>query len=261
MYFKTIGFIGGGRIIKIILNGWKNSSIIPNAIMVTDTDIVALDRIKAQFPDIETSLNAADRVARADLIFLAIHPPVMKSVLNQIKDIIRKNSVLVSLAPIFSVKNIQELVGFETKIVRMIPNANSYINRGFNPTYFSKNIPDSEKLEIKKILSTLGDMPEVDEEKLEGYAIITGMGPTYFWFQFATLFDLAREFGLSNEEAKVAIENMICSSVKNLFNSGLSFDEVIDLIPVRPLKDNEVEIVNTYKVKLTDLYKKLTHKK
>jgi len=37
----------------------------------------------------------------------------------------------------------------------------------------------------------------VDECDLEAYAILTGMGPTYFWFRWQTLRDIAGNLGLT----------------------------------------------------------------
>jgi len=125
------------------------------------------------------------------------------------------------------------------KIVRIIPNANSIVNKGFNPIAFSENMNEEEKKELLDFISVLGETPVVQEEKLEGYAVITGMGPTYFWFQFEELKEIARNFGFTTQEAETGIEKMITGAIKTLFESGLTPTQVIDLIPFRPLQDYE----------------------
>ena len=55
----------------------------------------------------------------------------------------------------------------------------------------------------------MGRWPEVEERTLEAYAILTGMGPTYFWYQWQALRDLAGQFGLSAEQADDALRHMI----------------------------------------------------
>ena len=66
------------------------------------------------------------------------------------------------------------------KLVRMIPNATSYICKGYNPVSFYKSILPEEKVYLLDLLKALGKTFEVDEIKLEGYAIISAMLPTYF---------------------------------------------------------------------------------
>ena len=110
------------------------------------------------------------------------------------------------------------------------------------------------------MFNNLGKTPEVTEEKLEAYAIITAMGPTYFWPQWLQLQKLGQDFGLTDEELRIAMPSMLNSSVDILYHSEFSSEEVLDLIPVYPLKDNEVEINQIFQNKLTGLHNKLKGK-
>ena len=102
-----------------------------------------------------------------------------------------------------------------------------------------------------------GECPEVVESKLEAYAIVTAMGPTYLWFQWQELQDLSESFGMTSAEAETGIAEMIAGAAKTLFGSGLAAEEVVDLIPVKPLGEEETIIRSMYKSKLTPLYEKL----
>ncbi|KUK00885.1 MAG: Pyrroline-5-carboxylate reductase, partial [Methanobacteriaceae archaeon 41_258] len=61
-------------------------------------------------------------------------------------------------------------------MARIIPNAPSIINKGHNPITFSNDMTKKEKMKLLEILEPLGEFPEVEEEKLEAYAVITAMG-------------------------------------------------------------------------------------
>jgi len=97
----------------------------------------------------------------------------------------------------------------------------------------------------------------VDEEKLEAYAIITAMGPTYLWFQLFELFELGKSFGLTDKQAWKGIKKMLKGAVETVDESGLTPEEVMDLVPVRPLGEDEAMIRDAYRTKLTGLYQKL----
>jgi len=58
-------------------------------------------------------------------------------------------------------------------------------------------------------------------------------------------------------EKTVGFAEMISGAAKTLFGSGLAIEEVIDLIPVKPLGEEEAVIRAMYKSKLTLLYEKL----
>ncbi len=83
------------------------------------------------------------------------------------------------------------------------------------------------------------------------------MGPTYFWFQWQTLRQLAATFGLGQSDADAALENMLQGAVKTLFNSGLDYEAVCDLIPVKPLADQEAQIREAFEGHLSKLYSRL----
>jgi pyrroline-5-carboxylate reductase len=83
------------------------------------------------------------------------------------------------------------------------------------------------------------------------------MGPTYFWFQLEMLRSLGVSFGLSQNETNRALYEMIKGTAKTLFKSDLTYNEVINLVPVKPLGEDEQGIRQIYETRLTGLYSKL----
>ncbi|MGB9721495.1 MAG: pyrroline-5-carboxylate reductase family protein, partial [bacterium] len=241
----------------IILAGLKRAGKVPDEVMVSDINNEVLKRLKDEFPEIKIALNDNTAPAEKEILFLAIHPPVVPSVLNEIKALIRPTTFLISLAPKITIKNILETIKCFPKIVRMIPNAGSVVNEGYNPIAFADTVNQEEKEFLIKFFSVLGECPVVPEEKLEAYAMITGMGPTYFWFQLNELKEIAKNFNLTEKEAEDGIAKMINGTVKTLFELGLSPEQVMDLIPLRPLADYEQQIKEAYHSKLEPLFKKL----
>jgi len=254
---RSVGFIGGGRITQIILEGFKNKDHWPGKVIVSDTDASALDKVKAKFPKAACHLGDNGKAAAADMIFFALHPPTMGAVLAEIKGSLQPRAVLISLAPKITMTALSEGLGGFNRIVRMIPNAPSVINRGYNPLAFSPVFDEKEKKDLTDFLKVLGDCPEVAEEKLEAYAILTAMGPTYFLFQLNQLQQLGESFGLTARETQKGLSKMMKGTMKTLFESGLSYEEAADLIPVKPLGEEEAKIRVIYREKLEGLYKKL----
>lgn len=254
---QTVGFVGAGRVARIILGGFKKAGCMPARIVASDISADVLKQLQSAFPDVQTALNGNREAAAQDLVFLGLHPPAVSGSLAEIKDSLKPGAILISLAPKFSITKLTEgLAGFD-RIVRVIPNAASIIGEGYNPVAFSAALGVQEKEEIRKLLSRLGKCPEVAEDKLEGYAIVTAMGPTYMWFQWNELGRLAESFGMSPEEAETGIAEMIGGAVKTLIDSGMTAEAVMDLIPVRPLGEDEASIRAMYQTRLEPLYRKL----
>lgn len=254
MKFDSWGFVGAGRITCIFLEAFHKAGVLPGKVIVSDTNAETLKNLKNRFPFIEINLGDNSAPVKADIIFLSLHPPVISDFLKSVRNEISPASILVSLAPKFSIGKISEgLEGFN-RVVRMIPNAPSIIGKGYNPVCFAGGIQPSEKKALLDLFSALGESPEKGENKLEGYAILTAMGPTYFWFQLSELQTLASSFGLEQDDIKCGIFKMMNGTIEMFYNSGLTPAQVMDLVPVRPLGDKENEIKEMYRTALTQVY-------
>ena len=257
MLNKTIGFIGGGRITRIILNGLRRAGRMPDRVVVSDASGEALSALKADFPNVTVAPNDNRRAAANDLVFAALHPPVLKENLGQIASSLRPDAVLISLAPKLTFATLSEGLGGFQRIVRMNPNAPSIVNSGHNPVAFAPVFTPSEKGELKGIFQLLGACPEVPEEQIEAYAVLTAMGPTYLWFQLYELVNLGKSFGLTAEAVESGIANMVRGAVSTMFESGLSPMQVMQLVPRKPFGEEEENIKDIYRTKLTAIYAQL----
>lgn len=257
MIDKTIGFIGGGRITRIMLEGFRRKGQSFKKVVVSDMNPEALKLLKAKFPDVKITENNTSVPASGDIVFLALHPPAVLPALNEIKSSLKQEAVLISLAPKITIAKMSEILGGFSRIIRMIPNAPSIVNAGHNPVVFGGGITQPEKQELLSFLSVLGDCPVVNEEALEAYAILTAMGPTYFWFQWEELENLGAAFGLEREAAGQALSAMVGGAAQAFFHSGLTRSEVIDLIPVKPLKEDEEDIRSRFRQRLEPLYERI----
>lgn len=256
MNSKSYGFIGGGRVTRIILKGLSNTGVSFPDVMVSDIIMGYLEKLKHSYPEICISYNNNKLPARQDIVFVSLHPPLICDVLKEIKTELKETSIIVSLAPKITIAKMSEVLGGFNRIARVIPNAPSIVNAGFNPICFSTGISDSEKSVITGLLSPLGECPEVPEEKLEAYAVLTAMGPTYIWFQLYELKNILKEFGLTDQEIERGIISMTEGALKTMF-SGMTSEDVMDLVPVKPIGDVEEKIKETYRNKLLATYNRI----
>lgn len=170
--------------------------------------------LKSQFPEIATSSNDISGEVDADIIFLAVHPPMMMETLVKISGIL-------------------------------------------NPVCFSPSMTVEKRTAVIKLMKPLGTLPEVAEQKIEAYAMIGAMGHTYFWPQIQKLTELAISFGMGESEAQSVVTEMLKGTSATLFNSGLTYTEVVDLVPVKPLIEVESTINGYYDQYLPVLFNKI----
>jgi pyrroline-5-carboxylate reductase len=256
MKTKTLGFIGGGRITRILLQAFSNENVSFDNIVVYDLNPEPVSNLQKQFPSIVVS--DPDQAASQDIVVIALHPPVIMDMLEKIQPFVSEETTLLSLAPKITMEKISQKLGNVTRIVRLIPNATSIINEGYNPVCFSSGIEAGDKQSLLQMLATLGKTFEVPESKLEAYAIVSAMAPTYFWFQWKKLCDIGEQVGLEKEDAEQTVEQTMNAALNTMFRSGLSWKEVDDLIPVKPIGEYEEDITNMFEQKLVSLYNKIS---
>jgi len=251
----SLGFIGGGRVTRIILQAFKNKNAIFSKIVVADINQDVTANLKKLFPGI--LIENASEAASQDIVFISLHPPVIMEALEQLKNQFKPGSVVISLAPKITIGKIKSKLGQEINVARLIPNATSIINEGFNPVCFSPDFNTTEKEHVLDLLGILGNTFEVAEEKLESYAILSAMLPTYFWFQWMELQAIGLQMGLSTDECNDSMHKTISAAMNLLFGSGLTPEQVMDLIPVKPIGEAESQITGIYNSKLPALYEKI----
>jgi len=249
---KTIGFIGSGRITKIFLQAFANKNISLKNVSVFDVNIEVSEKLKQKFPEI--TITDLKTVSSKEIVFIALHPPMIMESLQSIKDYVSKSSVVISLAPKITIGKISATLENQN-IVRLIPNATSVINQGYNPVTFAPDVEN--KKEIMDLLLILGKTFETEESKLEAYAITSAMLPTYFWFQWYQMVEIAEQIGLTHAEATETVQETLLASLEVMFKSGLKPAEVYDLIPVKPIGENEGQIKEILQSKLVGLFEKI----
>jgi pyrroline-5-carboxylate reductase len=253
---QSIGFIGGGRVARIFLEGWARAQKLPARIVVADPNADTLAKLKARFPAIETTADSTMAAAQ-DVVFLATHPPVLPETAGRIAGVLGPAAVLVSLAPKFTIAQLTALLGGFARIARSNPNAPSVVGAGFNPLVFGPALTPTDRATVTALFAPLGISPEVAEEKIEAFAVFTAMGPTYLWFQMQALRELAVSFGLTEAEAGAGLKRMVEGAVRMLVDSGLPPGDVMDLVPVKPLADMEPTVLEFYRTRLPAIYQKI----
>ena len=253
---QSVGFVGGGRVVRIVLAGWRRAGWPLSTVVVSDSDAGVLNRLRAEFPSLTVTADNR-QAATQGIVLFALHPPAFPAVLAEISESLPADGLLVSLAPRWTMRALAGALGGFNRLARVIPNAPSIVNRGYNPVSFSQHLLPQDRARVVSLFAPLGSCPEVAEDTLEAYAIVAAMGPTYLWYQLYHLIDLGCEFGLTREAAAQAVIAMLEGAAGTMAEAGMTPEGVMDLIPVKPLAPIEQTVKEAYSHTLGALHQKL----
>jgi pyrroline-5-carboxylate reductase len=231
----SVGFVGGGRVARIILGGWARAGVLPRTVTVTDPDQAALEQLTSAVPSVRVA--ELREVAAADVVLVAVPPPAAVATFARLRDLVTAETIVLSLIPSVPLTRINQELGDGRQVARMIPNAPSVVGAGYNPIAFGSGMSDSAREAVVSLLAPLGRSPEVPDDQLEAYAVLTAMGPTYLWPQLYALADVAQQTGLDPDAAMDGLDAMVEGALRTMTDAGLSPQQVQDLIPSRPLAE------------------------
>lgn len=251
----SVGLVGAGRVARILLGGWARAGVTPSDVVAYDPDAAALARLQQAAPAVRGGTLA--EVASADVVLVAVHPPVAREAFAALAEVLATGAVVVSMVPTIRLAGLAEILGAGTPVARVIPNAPSVVGAGYNPVAFGAAADDAARAAVRGLLAPLGQAPEVPDDTLEAYAVLTAMGPTYLWPQLAALLDVAVGAGLDDAAAAAGLRAMVDGSVRALLDSGLPVADVLDLVPSKPLAEPVASMTAAYGEVLPALHGKL----
>lgn len=217
-----LGFIGvgnmGGAVLKGLLKGKK---IRKDNVYVRNSSDESTKRIADKYGVLAG--DGIEEVAKkSDIIVIGVKPYLVGNVLKTIREHIKEDTVIVSMAAFVAMIDIEKELPEKQKIVRIMPNTPVEIGEGVVGVVFNNCFTSEEKNSFCELFSPLGEQVRLGEEKLDALTAVSGSGPAYVYLFIEALADGAVLNGLDRKTAyKLAAQtvkgsaNMVLESQKH----------------------------------------------
>jgi pyrroline-5-carboxylate reductase len=181
-----LAFIGCGVMAEAMIAGLLRKNLVaPEQIIASHPRANRREELKAKY-DIRVFENNATAVKNtyesdASLIALCVKPQRLPGVLKELKGVVLSNQLVVSIIAGARIDTISEELGNQ-KIVRAMPNTPAQIGHGITAWTSTEETSDSEKAQIKSLLTALGRELYVETENMIDMATsLSATGPTYIF--------------------------------------------------------------------------------
>ena len=216
---KCIGFIGVGVMGSSIIKSLLMKSITSDQICIADKSPDKLDQLKSQY-QVEVKEIAAIGKG-CNVIFLAVKPQDLADVLNELKQTIQPETVVISIAAGKTIKFIEDQLQTNNPVIRAMPNTPAQIGKGISAIAAGAKVSNDELKIATELFLTTGEVVVVTEDKIDAVTALSGSGPAYFFYFIEAMVKAGVELGLTDEIAsKLAIET-ISGSAAMLKESNL----------------------------------------
>ncbi len=199
---KKTAFIGAGNMAEAMVRGLLASGGFKKTdLTLSDTDPERLSFMSSQYGVATTSDNA-EAVRNSDIVVFSVKPGVIPEVLREVKNIVTKDKLYVSIAAGVGYSFIRRLVGKEIKLARVMPNTPSLVLCGASGVYFGEGFSAEEEDLILEVLGSLGKTFRLESESLmDAVTALSGSGPAFVSIFIEALCDGAVKMGLPRKLA------------------------------------------------------------
>lgn len=225
-----IGFIGSGNMGGAIIGGVINNAIVGcGDIMVSDLSVASLDGIKAKY-GVRTTQDNTETAKFADILFLCVKPNVIYKVIEEIKDYIDDNKLVVSIAAGQSISQLTEAFGKEIKLVRVMPNTPALVGEGMAAITPNVRVSQSESEQVKEIFDSFGKGEIVAEYLMDAVTAVSGSSPAYVFMFIEAMADAAVIGGMPRSQAYTFAAQAVLGSAKMVLETGKHPGELKDMV-------------------------------
>ncbi len=196
-----ISFIGGGNMASALIGGLLTRGAQASDISVVELQEAGRERLAHEFG--VRAIAALDATAAAcDLLVLSVKPQQMREVCAGIAPHMDRQTVL-SIAAGLRAADIGRWLGGHARMVRAMPNTPALIGKGVTGLYADASVGAAERAQAESVLSAVGQVVWVDDEKLiDAVTAVSGSGPAYVFYFIEAMMRGGEALGLSADQAR-----------------------------------------------------------
>ncbi len=169
----------------------------------------------------EDNADAVEAVGNdAAIIALCVKPQRIKGVLDELKNVVSPEQLVVSIIAGATIETISETLDTQL-VVRAMPNTPSQIGQGMTAWTCTDEVDENHRAQIKELLTALGKEIFVETEKMIDMATsLSATGPTYIFTFMEAMTDAGVHLGFSRHVSQELVQQTILGSVLFAMESG-----------------------------------------
>ena len=223
-----IGFIGAGNMGSAIIGGIVKNNISDN-IIVYDKNKEGLVKLSDKF-GINIAKDNIEVVKESDILFLAIKPNILYDVIDEIKDDVNEETVIVSIVAGQSIEKIENAFGKNIKLVRVMPNTPALIGEGMSALCKNADVTDKDMEVVLNIFKGIGVAEEVSEYMMDAVTAVSGSSPAYVFMFIEAMADAAVMGGMPRAKAYTFAAQAVVGSAKMILETGMHPGALKDMV-------------------------------
>ncbi|MDM9628811.1 pyrroline-5-carboxylate reductase [Rhizobium sp. S152] len=191
----SIVLVGAGNMGGAMLSGWLKNGVPGSSVVVIDPGpsekmMAAINEAGA------THVTSAPADLKAGVLFLAVKPQVMETVLPPVKATVGDDTVVVSVAAGKTLGFLETHLG-QAAMVRAMPNTPAMVGRGVTGAFANARVSAEQRQRVDSLLRVSGPVEWVaTEADIDAVTALSGSGPAYVFYLVECMAEAGRKLGL-----------------------------------------------------------------
>ena len=228
-----LGFIGGGNMAYAIAGGVLKTGLYRNdEIFVCDPNVTAHAKFQTAGIAVSTDNSFA---LQGDIVILAVKPFVVERMLTELSEkegeALLAKKVFASIAAGVTVQDIKKALGFDAKVVRIMPNTPAMVLEGMS--VLAEGCPPvnaEEFAAVRQIFEAVGKAEVLPESILNAATSVSGSSPAYVYMMIEAMADAAVRDGIARDKAYRLAAQSVLGSAKMILETGKHPGELKDMV-------------------------------
>ncbi|WP_404458846.1 pyrroline-5-carboxylate reductase [Oceanobacillus kapialis] len=214
-----IGFIGSGKMAEAIIGGMVKAGYQPDQIFASNRGWDKLIRLKEIY-HIQTLESNQEVAELCDIVFLSVTPDKYPLVIEEIRDVIQDDSIVILIGGGEGLAENEERFGRKVKLVKAMPNTPVLVGEGITSISFNSFINENEKQRVVSLFNRIGKAEVIEERLMDTASAVGGSSPAFMYMYIEALADAAVLYGMEREQAYNVAAQAALGAAKMVLETG-----------------------------------------
>jgi pyrroline-5-carboxylate reductase len=229
---KRIAVIGAGNMGAALIGGILKGGVAEREdVIATVRTPERAEELAARYGIRVSAGGNCEAAAQADIVVLAVKPGTLPKVLEEIREVLRRDQILLSLAAAVPISLIERLTDRSMPVFRAMPNIPVVVEEGATAVAANEHCTPEQRAAIESIFRAVGVVVFVEEDLMHAVTALSGSGPAYVYMVIEALIAGGLKMGLSREVSTRLAEQTVLGAAKlvreTMLHPAILRDQVI----------------------------------
>ncbi|MFZ0477603.1 MAG: pyrroline-5-carboxylate reductase [Terriglobales bacterium] len=217
---KKVAILGAGKMGSILLKAFLRDGLLK----ASETWVTAAHAERAALLKNKLKVHAgtdnAEAVRNADIVFLCVKPQVVADVVREIRPVVTRDHLLVSVAASVPTDMIERGLEQDIPVVRAMPNTPCALGVGMTGLCKGQ-FAQKQHLELATtFFSAVGRTVIVDEKHMDAVTGLSASGPAYIYIILESLAEAGVKVGLPRDIATLLAAQTTMGAARVVLETG-----------------------------------------